>query len=43
MESVEGMENFVLGTVLSYNKLNIIDQQYIVVPVLFSEVVNGGC
>ena len=36
------MEKFLLGTFLSNNKLNIVNQENIIVPVLFTEFGGGG-
>ena len=41
MELVKGMEEFLLGAFLTYNKLDIIDQQYVHSPVFIPEPCHG--
>ena len=41
MQMVERMEKLFLRTFLTYNKLNIVDQQYVVISILFAEGRHG--
>src|SRR5699024_11665820 len=38
MQMVKSMEKFFLRTFFSYNKLNIIDKQYVIVSIFFTEL-----
>ena len=42
MKGVEGVEKFLLGTFLADDELDIVDQQDVVVPVLFPEFRGGN-
>ena len=41
IKGVESVEKFLLRALLSYNKLNIVDQENVVVSVLFAELRGG--
>ena len=41
VEGVKGMEKLLLCALLSYNKLNIVDQENVVVSVLFAKLCGG--
>ena len=42
MKCIEGVEKFLLGTFLTNDELDIIDQKYIVVAVFFAEFRGGN-